>query len=177
MPDRIGFRLRSGALAIDVSGVLLLSFLFAPWIGLRLGLGGAGPGTGGLMSGAVAGTTLIGLLWFGVEALWAATPGKLALGLRVGTDDGHEAPLPVTVQRWALKNAPTLVGLVAVVVGAVAPAPGRWLGLLSDLTGLVVLAGCFLALGQGRQALHDRLAGTAVYRAAHLLPLEDAPED
>jgi hypothetical protein len=30
------------------------------------------------------------------------------------------------------------------------------------------VGGCFLALGPGRQTLHDKLAGTAVYRAAEV---------
>jgi uncharacterized RDD family membrane protein YckC len=174
--DRIGFRLRAAALAVDVTSVLLLSFLFGPWLGIRLGLGvyqGQGPGAGGMMAGAVAGTALIGLLWFGTEALWAATPGKRLLGLRIGTADGQPAPRSRLVLRWALKNVATLLALLAVLLGIALPAPAGAVAWLSNLGGLVMVGGCFAALGPRRQALHDLLARTAVYPAAALA----APQD
>src|SRR5437879_4909586 len=41
---------------------------------------------------------------------------------------------------------------------------------LASLLGLAAFAGCFLALGESRQALHDRIAGTAVFPKAALEP-------
>lgn len=179
LPDhnRVGIRRRALALAVDVTGILLLSFLFGPWIGIRLGLGvyaGQGPGAGGMMAGAAAGTALIGLTWFGTEAIWGATPGKRALGLQIGTDDGRVAERSRIVLRWALKNAPTLFGFLSVVVSLGAPRVGQMVELLSNLSGLVVVAGCVLAIGSHHQALHDMLAKTAVYRRTELVPPADS---
>jgi uncharacterized RDD family membrane protein YckC len=174
MPTRVGFRLRSLALAMDLAVVLLLSALFAPWLGLRLGLGsyGGGPGAGGMMSGATAGTALIGLLYFASEVVAGVTLGKRVLGLRIGTAEGRVAPRDQYLLRWLLKHAPTLVALLTVLLSLVLPVLTGWLMLLSNLAGLAVVGGCFLALGTSRQALHDRLADTAVFRVP-LLPRED----
>ena len=179
MPDRAGVPPRAAALLLDLAAVMLLAFLFGPWIGIRLGLdtvGGQGPGAGGMMAAGAAGSAVIGLLWFGMEGVWGATPGKRLLRLRVGTESGERAPVRTYALRWALKNAPTLAGLLAVIVSLDLPRVGDWFNLLSRLSGGVVLAGCFMAYGRDRQALHDRLAGTAVYRATQLPPPVPAGE-
>ncbi len=179
MPDRVGIPPRAAALLLDLTGVLLLAFLFGPWIGIRLGLdtvGGQGPGAGGMMAAGAAGSAVIGLLWFGVEGIWGASPGKRLLRLRIGTEAGERARLRTYALRWALKNAPTLLGLVGVIVSLHLPRLGNGFTLLSYLSGVVILAGCFIAYRSDRQALHDILAGTAVYRAPQPLPPASAPE-
>jgi len=171
MPPRAGIPPRAAALLIDFLAVLLLAFLFGPWIGIRLGLdvaSGQGPGAGGMMAAGTAGSALIGLCWFGVEAIWGATPGKRLLRLRIGTEAGARAPLHTYALRWAVKNAPALIGLLALFVSMNLPRIGNWITLLSNLSGVVILAGCFIAYGSDHQALHDILAGTAVYRAKSL---------
>ena len=52
-----------------------------------------------------------------------------------------------------------MVGLVAVATGI---ATISYVGILG---GIVVLIGCFFALAESKQALHDRILGTAVYKA------------
>ena len=171
MPERVGIPPRALALLVDMTGVLLLAFLFGPWIGIRLGLdavGGMGPGAGGMMAAATAGSALIGLLWFGTEGIWGATPGKRLLRLRIGTEAGERASLRTYLLRWALKNSPTLVGLLAVIVSLDLPRLGNLFSLASNLCGVVVVAGCCIAYGSDQQALHDILSGTAVYRAVTL---------
>jgi uncharacterized RDD family membrane protein YckC len=42
--------------------------------------------------------------------------------------------------------------------------------LLAPAAGLVIFVGCFLVLGDKRQALHDLGAATAVFRKADLAP-------
>jgi hypothetical protein len=49
---------------------------------------------------------------------------------------------------------------------AAIPGLGLIFGWLSLGAGLVIFIGCFLTLGQARQALHDMLAHTAVYKVA-----------
>lgn len=181
MPNRVGLSTRLAALAIDVTGVLLLSMLFAPWVGIRLGLGvydGEGVGAGGMMAGATAGTLVIALLWLLPEAIWGASAGKALLGLRIGTAAGEWPSLSYTVRRWALKSAPLWLGLLAVVVSMGLPRVGGWLVVLANLSAVVLVAGGFLALRNDRQTLHDRLSDTALYRRSQLsAPAEaSAPE-
>lgn len=174
MPDRVGLGPRAAALAVDATAVLLAAFLFGPWLGFRLGLddyGGLGPGGGGMMAGAAAGSALIVLLYFASEAVWDATPGKRLLGLCLRAADGDELPPAARAVRWAVKNAAALLLLLAVVVSMGLPGLGGWLRLLAHATGIAVGAGCFLALTPARQALHDRVAGSAVFRR------EDLPEE
>jgi RDD family len=173
MPNRIGLRPRIAAVAIDLAGIVLLAMLFGPWVGIRLGLGhydGQGLGAGGMMAGATAGTQVIALLWLAPEALWGTGPGKALLGLAIGNEQGQPLPRRRAALRWALKTSPALVGLLAVIVSLAAPRVGGWLTLLSDLCAVVLLAGCFVALGSDQQALHDVLAGSAIYRRAELAP-------
>jgi len=177
MPTRIGIRLRAAALAVDITATLLLSFLFGPWLGVRLGLdvyAGQGPGAGGMMAGGAAGFTLIFLAWFGTEAWWGATPAKRLLGLRVGTAEGVAASRQRLLGRWALKNAAILTALLSIIAGTTVPRLGIPLAMLSNLFGAVMLAGCFIAMGDDHQALHDILAGTAVYRRAGLAEVAPA---
>ena len=43
------------------------------------------------------------------------------------------------------------------------------LGLLGKLAGMVIFVGCFLVLGQQKQAILDMVAGTAVFKTTDLL--------
>ena len=175
MYHRIGFGKRAAAWLIDMVVVLVGGFLIGPIVGGLFGLttgaavGGVagGPGgaaVGGLMGavlGAVAGlgvgASLMGIL-FGVwEALTGAALGKLLLGIRIKSDSGAPAPPERLVARAALKHSGELIGFLASVSGSAA------LANLGYLAGVVIFVGCFLVLGQSRQAIHDRIARTAVY--------------
>jgi RDD family len=174
---RVGFRRRVPAALLDLAAIALLSIFWGPWIGFRLGLataGGLGPGAGGIIVAATAGTLLIALLWFGTEAIWGWTPGKRLLGIQIGTDEGFAAQRSRMALRWSIKSAPLLLALFALLLSLLAPGVGRWLDLLAHLCALVVVGGCLLIYGSHRQALHDMLAHTAVYRRAELLPPDEA---
>lgn len=161
------------ALAIDVAAVALLAMLLAPYVGFRLGLDvyeGLGPGAGGMMAGATAGTLVIALLWLLPEAIWGVSAGKAALGLHVGTDGGEWPPRSQLLLRWGVKSCPLWLGLLAEVVSRGLPRVGGWLSVLAELCALVVVGGGFLALRSHRQTLHDRVAGTALFRRTALLP-------
>jgi len=157
-----------------------VSLLFGGTLGALLGLGAgalvgaagegadsaAAAGAAGAAIGAVGGM-MIGIYIFGflyslVEALTGASPGKRILKLKIGFEDGRTAPTSTYVARWAVKYAGTLIGLVALLPGL------HLLGTVGSLAGFVVFVGCFLVLGDKKQALHDMAAKTAVFNKADL---------
>ncbi len=80
-----------------------------------------------------------------------ATPGKLALGLRVRLRETPDLPLATILLRWATQTgAPGLIALVPI-VGVVG-------------SGYAVLDGLWPLWDDKRQALHDKVAQTNVVR-------------
>ena len=183
MDKRAGFGPRFAAALIDVGVVAVVGFIAGAAVGGMLGggiggvLGGSAGGDGaaaGAGLGAAAGALLgaIGALSaFGgflflyslIEAFTGASPGKMCLGLSVGNADGRRGSAARFVKRWAIKYSGTLLGLLGAIPGL------HILGLLAPAAGLIVFVGCFLALGDRRQALHDLGAATAVFRKADLV--------
>lgn len=176
MDKRVGFGPRLGAVLMDGIVVWLLSFFLGGTLGAMLGLGaGAIAGAGdqaegaaaagaliGGMLGMMAGFYVFGLLYSLIEAFTGASPGKMILKLKVGTAEGRQAPIQTYLTRWAVKNAGTLLGVLALVPGL------GILSTLSSIAGLVIFVGCFLVLGQNRQALHDMAAKTAIFKTTDL---------
>ncbi len=181
MEKRIGFGLRFGAMLIDCVIIMVLAVVFGGMLGGLLGLGaGAALGTGSETEGAAAagaaagavlgalggfaiGVALFGFLYSLIEGLTGASPGKRILKLKVGTADGHKAEIATYLTRWAVKYSGTLLGVLSVVLAAPV------IGTLGTLANLVVFVGCFLVLGANRQAIHDMLAKTAVFKTADLV--------
>jgi uncharacterized RDD family membrane protein YckC len=114
--------------------------------------------------GAVAAFGAFVFLYSLIEAFTGASPGKMALGLKVGMEDGRCASVAVYARRWAVKFSGTLLGLLGALPGF------HVVALLAPAAGLIVFVGCFLVLGDKRQSLHDVAAGTAVFRKAELVP-------
>lgn len=177
METRVGFGPRLAATLIDllIVGVVglvtgaALGGMLGGWIGVALdGGGGADSSSGSL--GAALGAVLGAMAFFGgfaffyslIEGLTGASPGKRLLGLKVGTAGGRRGSTALYVRRWAVKYSGTWLGLLGAVPGLHA------FGLVAPAAGLAVFLGCFLVLGDKRQALHDIGAGTAVFRAAEL---------
>jgi len=164
--DRQGFGIRLVALILDAIAFVILAVL----VGIIFGGGAAisyrigAPVPGHLMA-SLAGS-LVGLAYWSTEIFRAASPGKMILGLKIGSETGAPATQNELVTRWVVKNSGSLIGLLAIIVGAVVPFFGMLLGWISALANLAIFVGCFLTLGQTRQALHDIIAHTAVYKVA-----------
>jgi uncharacterized RDD family membrane protein YckC len=178
MEKRVGFGLRLAATLIDMLIVGVVGFGAGAALGGILG-GGLGSALGGASqegaaSGAAVGAALGAMLGavaaFGgfvflyslIEAFTGASPGKMLLNLKVGTADGRRGSPALYVRRWAIKYSGSVLGLLGAIPGL------HVLGLLAPAAGVVVFVGCFVALGDRRQALHDLGASTAVYRWADL---------
>jgi len=178
MEKRVGFGPRAAAVLIDMAVVAIVGFAAGAAIGGVLGSGiGAllgGPEGGDAAAGAALGATVGAVLGavaaFGafvflyslIEALTGASPGKLILGLKVGTADGRRGSASLYVKRWAIKYSGTVLGLLGAIPGL------HILGLLAPAAGLAIFVGCFLVLGDKRQALHDMGAAAAVFRKGDL---------
>ena len=182
MDKRVGFGPRLGAALVDVVLISIVSLLFGGTLGALLGLGagaiaGAGSTEGGeaaagaaaagaaigALGGMAIGIYVFGFLYSLIEAFTGASPGKMVLKLKIGLEDGRNAPLATYVARWAVKYAGTLLGMVALMPGL------ALLGTIGSLAGFVIFIGCFLVLGDKRQALHDLAAKTAVFNKADLV--------
>jgi uncharacterized RDD family membrane protein YckC len=99
--------------------------------------------------------------WFS-EIYMAASPGKLALGLRIGDENGRPATLRQLAARWLAKNSGGLIQMIGDFAGA------RPILIAGNVAALCIVFGCFMVLGRSRQALHDTLAGTAVFKKSYL---------
>ena len=180
MEKRVGFGRRLLAALLDAAVIVAVTVGIGGTIGGLLG-GGAGRAISGATGdGAAAGAALGALvgavlgamaafsgftfLYSLIEAFTGASPGKMVLRLKVGLEDGRVARGPVYLKRWAIKYSGSLLGLAGVVPGL------HPLALLAPVAGVVIFIGCFLVLGDKRQALHDLAARTAVYKTSDLVP-------
>lgn len=151
MERRIGLFPRLGALAVD-------SLLVGLCLAAAGHFSGAPPGLRWLLPAG----PLVGALYFLIEAFTGASFGKLLLGLRAADAGGGAASIRQRLVRWVCKHPHLLLGTVAALTS---------LGFLEPLgaaLGAVAFAGCFAARDGQRQALHDILAGTAVFRSSAL---------
>lgn len=183
MEQRVGFGPRLGALVLDGVIVCVLAVVGGGTIGGMLGLtAGAALGgamangaadslaagmaaVGGLLGGVFAfaiAAALIGVVYFLIEGFTGFTLGKLMLGIRVANDDGTAAPVPKLLFRFALKNSSSILSVLGVLSGVYA------LFTLSRLASLAIFVGCFFTLGMKKQAFHDMIAKTAVYKKADI---------
>lgn len=178
MGKRVGFGMRLAATLIDMLIVGVVGFGAGAALGGMLGgglgsaLGGASPdgAASGAAIGAALGAVLGAVAAFGgfvflyslIEAFTGASPGKMLLKLKIGTADGRRGSPALYVKRWAIKYSGSVLGLLGAIPGL------HVLGLLAPPAGVVIFVGCFVALGDRRQALHDLGASTAVFRRADL---------
>lgn len=102
------------------------------------------------------------LLYSSFEIFFAGSLGKLLLGIRIRREDGEIADIGTLILRWVMKYSSNILGVIAVITGV------SGLHLAGGLIGLVFGLGILLIFGSSSQTLHDRLAGTCVYRAGDL---------
>lgn len=167
--NRIGFGPRLGAALLDIVFIILMLVPIS-LLGLGAGLAAAlgleaaggseeaealaliGMGAGAIATALIAG--VVALAYTLIEAFTGASPGKRVMGLQVAREDGSQGDIQLYLLRWALKNSGSLLQFV--------------LPLISSLVSLVFFFGCFAALGDKRQALHDILGKTAVYKKSDI---------
>ncbi|GIV56644.1 MAG: hypothetical protein KatS3mg040_1412 [Candidatus Kapaibacterium sp.] len=113
--------------------------------------------TAGIVWGFIAGS--LALLYSLMEIAYGATLGKMALGIKIANADATTASTGTLATRWFIKSGlASLLNLLATLTAA------SILSTLATIVGIVIFIGCFFVLGANRQALHDMIAKTAVYR-------------
>lgn len=177
--ERIGFYRRAGAFLADL---VLFTVVAHAAAALDFYLNAHTSWSDfGAITVSVSWLTLVGL---GVmEVLLAATPGKRLLGLKIGTEERTPAPRRALLVRAALKYVPVLMAIFPIVVYATL-ANYNWemaeyvkdgLGAMFVVDTVVacgvtlyVIIGCFRVFRPDRQAVHDCVADTAVFRSGEL---------
>ncbi len=175
MNERIGFGLRLGAYLIDTIVIWIIGGILGFVLGGVLGVGvGATAGAGGSdeaaqaaalagVMGAIVGTVIgVGIAsigWIAWEGLTGQALGKMLLKIRIKTEDGSKAGTDKLLTRAAVKYSPSILSLIGGLTKVSA------ISSLGNLAGLVIFIGCLMVLGQKRQAIHDMVAKTAVFKA------------
>src|SRR5580765_5872812 len=148
---RAGFFRRAGAVAIDlVAVVVILAIIF-----IALSASGhllAGPESDRQV---YAIETVVVLLYSSAEILFAATPGKLLLGMRIGSIFGLPASGWVRFLRWSTKQGPWILAGVYVLL------PHPLFKILAGFMSLIIFCGVFAATNDDHLAWHDQWSGSA----------------
>lgn len=100
---------------------------------------------------------LLVLLYYSTEIFLAASPGKMILGLVIGSSNRFEAETGQLVNRYLLKHSNSLFSMLALITTYFI------FETFSNILFLVIAIGFFFTLSNKRQALHDTLSNTAVY--------------
>ena len=99
----------------------------------------------------------LNLVYYFLEVLNGATPGKMIVGIRIANADRTAGSTKVLLNRYLVKHSDTILNLLATITFI------SILDLLSFIAMVAIFIGCFFVLGDQRQALHDMIAKTAVY--------------
>ena len=181
--SRVGFAPRLGAYILDgiLCGVFASGFGgFLAFLGLGAGgvlgmsidqqaelentLGAVGIGAGiGAVMGMLGGFIIGSFVYSLIEAFTGASPAKMILGYQVANEDGKAGDITLYMIRWAIKNASKVFSMLTLLTGLI------FLNPLSSIIGIVMFFGCFLAIGDDKQALHDKIAKTAIFNKADII--------
>lgn len=176
IPPRAPFRTRLYGVIVDtlfsivfgiIFGYLFGSYSFSLLEPIRQSVGEY------RVLGAIAGTFIMIIgpfigIFFGVlvsfflnslmETFTGVTLGKIVFGLRVGDRYGKPASEKMLWRRWLVKNIPSFCFLISFFT------PLPFFVPLGSIISFIILIGSLLVLTPSRQALHDIIAETAVYR-------------
>ncbi len=106
---------------------------------------------------------IITFMYYSLEVVLAATPGKLILGIQIANEDRTYASIVTLFIRFFLKHASTILSLVAFVTLINA------FDIVGSIVSLAFVVGCFFILTRNKQGFHDMLAKTAVFRRNEIL--------
>jgi len=178
-PARSGFGIRLGAYLIDgVFMIIILSivtYVFAAFFiknvedtvapGAVVSNEEAAVVVGGIFAAffemiknIIWGIAIGSLLYTLIEGITGASPGKMILGLKIGNANGGQAATGALLIRWGLKNILYISWLLFAITNV------DVLLLVGNLGSLFLIISCLMALRASKRALHDDIAGTAVFK-------------
>ncbi len=96
---------------------------------------------------SLAGIAFTSIFFYVLEGFTGQTPGKMILGITVANMNGEKATIDKLLLRAFIKIIGSFVGII----------------------GFIIFIGCFLVLGEKKQALHDIICKTAVYKKSDIL--------
>ncbi len=99
----------------------------------------------------------IGTVYALMEVFFAASPGKMLLGIIIGTADKKFAPIPKLFLRFCIKNISYFGTLLFVITNK------EIFSSIGTFFSFMIFIGFFAILGAKRQGFHDMIAKTAVY--------------
>lgn len=105
---------------------------------------------------------VIGFVYYLLELFIAASPGKLILGLKIGSSNKTNASFMSLFIRFITKHIDFVTTSLFLITTL------EVFQNLGTLLGIVVIVGFFFVLGEKKQALHDIIAKTAVYNKEDL---------
>jgi uncharacterized RDD family membrane protein YckC len=161
-PGRIGFGKRLGAYVLDAiftvitAGVLAyaLKDLFVAIVPADPDI----PSEAGAWLAAFSGASGLCAVFYGlIEGFTGASPGKMILAIKIGTQNSTSARPKMLLTRYALKTSSSIFTVLGLFLSV------EFLNTVGTIAGIIVLIGCFFALGASKQALHDKIARTAVF--------------
>ncbi|MGA2296099.1 MAG: RDD family protein [FCB group bacterium] len=106
---------------------------------------------------------IITFMYYSLEVVLAATPGKLILGIQIANQDRTYASTFTLFLRFIYKHMETILALLAFLT-VIKP-----IDILSSIVSLAIFVGFFFVLGRKRQAFHDMFAKTAVFYKSEIL--------
>lgn len=155
--SRVGFWWRVLAALIDAAFLFTGAFIIAIVALIAMELLGYGELPD---RAAEAGGTILALLYTLTEIIFAGTPGKRVLRMRIMHQDSTPADKWQLTLRWSTKYSPYIFGVLFDLT--------QYGGfkVVGGLCGLIVFIGCFFAANDDKLAWHDQWAKTAVYPVA-----------
>jgi uncharacterized RDD family membrane protein YckC len=102
-------------------------------------------------------------MYYSLEIVMSASIGKMVLGLQIAGDDRSKANYNKLAVRFIFKHLDSIISVVGFYFVS------TLLDTLSTLTWLAIFVGCFFVLNPKRQAFHDMIAKTAVYRRIDII--------
>lgn len=164
-PGRVGFGPRLGAYVIDLFIYMVIFFILLFLTGNWDKLLAAVPdfltnpeATQEVMKAITPLSVVLSFVYYSLEIFFAATPGKMLLGLQIGNDNKTRASVITLGIRFIVKHIDLMFSALVVITTIEA------LNFAGSLLSFVILIGFFFVLAEKRQGFHDMLAKTAVYR-------------
>lgn len=102
--------------------------------------------------------SIITIAYYSLEMLIGATLGKLILGIQIARADGHKADFFTLFKRFITKNSSNILSFIAIITTISA------FNIISVVCMITIFVGFFVTLSDKKQALHDLVAKTAVFK-------------